>query len=79
MIRNEEDKVWVTISRNIQLEDYENYKLEAGYSRTKKEGDDAMNLIEEAELELSQFVIEKTEEIREEYEQQTKSNRRKRK
>ena len=34
MEKNDEDKVWVTISRTINLGNYENIKIEAGLSQT---------------------------------------------
>lgn len=34
MEKNDEDKVWVTISRTINLGNYENIKIDAGMSRT---------------------------------------------
>lgn len=33
-IKNTEDKVWVTISRTINLGNYENLKIDAGMSQT---------------------------------------------
>lgn len=34
MEKNDEDKVWVTISRTINLGNYESIKIDAGLSRT---------------------------------------------
>jgi hypothetical protein len=56
---NDGDKVWITISRNVNLGNYESYKLDAGFSRTIKTGEDPMELLAEAEAELSVFVNKK--------------------
>ena len=53
---NDGDKVWVTISRNVNLGNYETYKIEAGYSKTIPTGEDPMELIREMEAELAPFV-----------------------
>ena len=56
---NDGDKVWVTISRNVNLGNYESYKLDAGFSRTIKIGENPMELIAEMEAELAPFVNKK--------------------
>lgn len=56
---NDGDKVWITISRNVNLGNYESYKLDAGFSRTIQDGEDPMELLAEAEAELSVFVNKK--------------------
>ena len=58
-IVNDGDKVWVTISRNVNLGNYESYKLDAGFSRTIKTGENQMDLIIEMEAELAPFVNKK--------------------
>jgi len=58
-IVNDGDKVWVTISRNVNLGNYESYKLDAGFSRTIKTGENPMDLIIEMEAELAPFVNKK--------------------
>jgi hypothetical protein len=55
-IVNDGDKVWVTITRNVNLGNFENYKLEAGYSRTIKHGEVPMDLMREMEAEIQPFV-----------------------
>ena len=44
---NDEDKVWVTVMRNVNLGNYENYKVEAGYSRTIKTDENPIGLLRE--------------------------------
>ena len=56
---NDADKVWVTISRDVNLGNYESYKLDAGFSRTIKTGENPMELISEMESELAPFVNRK--------------------
>ena len=63
---NTGDKVWVTISRSVQLQPYETYRLEAGFSRTIKEGEDPMDLIADMEEQVAGFVIESIDVVREE-------------
>ncbi|MFW6272183.1 MAG: hypothetical protein ACOC2U_00170 [bacterium] len=64
---NDGDKVWVTVTRTADIGKYESYKLEAGLSKTYGENDDPMDIIEELEDQLSGFVLDKTEEVKEEY------------
>jgi hypothetical protein len=54
MIKNEEDKVWITISRTINLGNYESIKIDAGMSQTIQKGFDPDELL----LEVSQSVFE---------------------
>jgi len=60
---NNGDKVWVTISKNINLGNYESYKLDVGYSQTITT-EHPLDMIEEIEKELSELVIEKTDAIK---------------
>ena len=46
-IQNSDDKVWVTISRTINLGNYENIKIDAGLSETRKPKEDPMDTIDE--------------------------------
>ena len=55
-LTNDEDKVWVTVMRNVNLGNYESYKVEAGYSRTIKTDENPMELLREMEAELAPFV-----------------------
>lgn len=63
---NDGDKVWVTIARNVNLGDYETYRMEAGFSQTIKQGGKPMEMIEDIEDQVSIFVIEKTNEVKNE-------------
>lgn len=58
-VRNDEDKIWVTITRKVNLGNYESAEIQAGYSQTIKEGEDPLELIKEAERKLSPFVKNK--------------------
>lgn len=58
-----EDKVWITVSRTVNLGNYESFKIDAGYSQTIG-GDNPMGLLKRAEAKLSAFVFEKTEEMK---------------
>jgi len=60
-----EDKVWVTVTHTKSLQQYENIKIDAGYSRTIKEGEDPLDLIREMQDELSDIVLIKAQEIKE--------------
>jgi len=60
---NNGDKVWVTISKNVNLGNYESYKLDVGYSQTITT-EHPLDMIEEIEKELSELVIEKTDAIK---------------
>lgn len=55
------EKVWVTISRNVNLGNYQSHKLEAGISQNIKEGDDPFELLHDLEFELMEFVTERTD------------------
>ena len=55
-LTNDGDKVWVTVMRNVNLGNYESYKVEAGYSRTIKTDENPMELLREMEAELAPFV-----------------------
>ena len=63
-IKNEEDKVWVNLTTTINLGDYENIKIESGYSKTIKTGDKPMELIRKMEEELESFLSECRQEIK---------------
>ena len=74
MIRNDEDKVWVNITRTIALAQFENIKYEVGYSRTIKQGDNPMEMISEMETELEENLSAKVDEIEEANEEEIKSH-----
>ena len=58
-IRNENDKVWVTIGPTINLGNFENIKIDVGRSRTIKKNDDPNELIEAIMNELIKIVEKK--------------------
>jgi len=58
-LKNDEDKVWLTITRKVNLGNYESYDVQAGYSVTVKEGENPMDLLEQMETELQPFVNKK--------------------
>ena len=65
MEKNDEDKVWVTISRTINLGNYESYKVEAGYSQTI--GANAPTMLMEKMLKrITAVVTEQTTSVQEE-------------
>ena len=46
-IKNEDDKVWVTISRTINLGNYESLKIDAGLSYTLKPKENAQDELDD--------------------------------
>jgi len=63
-IKNNEDKAWVTLSQIVNLGDYENVKIEVGYSQTIKDGENPIEKIKAMEDELEDFLVRKVEEIK---------------
>jgi hypothetical protein len=53
---NDGDKIWITVSKTMNLGQYENIKIEGGFSQTIKHGEDPIELIEVAEKELSTLI-----------------------
>jgi len=47
-----EDKVWVTVSMTQNLGDYENVKVDSGYSRTINKGENPIELMENMQDEI---------------------------
>lgn len=62
--RNDDDKVWVTISSTINLGNYENFKIEAGKSLTIKKNNNPNELIDDIIDELIEIVDEKGIELK---------------
>lgn len=60
----EENKVWITIDRTINLGNYESYKLSAGVSQTIKDGEDLMELLADLEDQLNVFVVKETNKMK---------------
>lgn len=61
---NPDDKVWVTVHYTVNLGNYENVKLEAGFSRTIKPLEDPLVLIDQLCEEVLNVTINKGEEWR---------------
>lgn len=62
-IEVKEDKVWLTVSRTVNLGNYESFKIDAGYSQTIGE-ESPILMLKRMEKRLSAFVCEKTEEMK---------------
>ena len=60
---NDGDKAWVTLSQVINLGNYENLRIEVGYSKTIKQGDNPIELVRAIEEDLEDLLIEKVEQI----------------
>ena len=60
---NDGDKAWVTLAQVVNLGNYENIRIEVGYSRTIKNGVDPMELVREMEEELEDFLARKVHKI----------------
>ena len=63
MIHNEEDKAWVTLSQVINLGNFENIRIEVGYSKTIKSGEEPIDIVREIEEDLESLLVEKVNEI----------------
>jgi hypothetical protein len=61
---NDGDKAWVTMSQVVNLGDYENVRIEVGYSRTIKTTDQPIDVINQMEEELEDLLVRKVEEIK---------------
>lgn len=64
MIHNDEDKAWVTLSTTINLGDYENIKIEVGYSKTVKTDEVHIDVVKQIEEDLEDVLVEKIEQIK---------------
>ena len=63
MIHNDEDKAWVTLSQVINLGNFENIRIEVGYSKTIKSGEEPIDIVREIEEDLESLLVEKVNEI----------------
>lgn len=59
MEKNEEDKVWVTVTRTVNLGNYENIKIDVGMSQTRQPKEDPFRLIRSIVDDLTVLLIEK--------------------
>jgi hypothetical protein len=71
---SKENKVWVTVSYNVNLGNYESLKIESGYSQTLKVGEDPLLLIEEMQENISSIVIEEGKIIKKQLTKKQKRN-----
>jgi len=63
MIHNDEDKAWVTLSQVVNLGNFENIRIEVGYSKTIKSGEELIDIVREIEEDLENLLVEKVNEI----------------
>ena len=63
MIHNDEDKAWVTLSQVVNLGNFENIRIEVGYSKTIKSGEEPIDIVREIEEDLESLLVEKVNEI----------------
>ena len=63
MIHNDEDKAWVTLSQVVNLGNFENIRIEVGYSKTIKSGQEPIDIVREIEEDLESLLVEKVNEI----------------
>jgi len=61
---SKEQKVWVNISETISTGDYENVKIEAGFSRIYGSESSPIKLIEDGMNELETIIKKKAKKIR---------------
>ena len=64
VIETKDNKCWVTISYNVNLGDYENVKIEAGYSQTIPFNRTPMDLLEEMQDNVSSLVIDEAKSLK---------------
>lgn len=64
MESNDDQKIWVTISETINTGNYNSIKVEAGFSRTYKDKENPIQLIEKGMTDLEGIVKEKAKRIR---------------
>jgi thymidine kinase len=58
VIETKDNKCWVTISYNVNLGDYENVKVETGYSQTIPFNRSPIDLLEEMQDNVASIVID---------------------
>lgn len=63
---NDNDKVWVTITRTVNTGNYENIKIEAGYSKTYSDKDDPIEIMDEMANQVMELLNEKEKQIKDE-------------
>lgn len=63
LLENKDEKCWVTISYNVNLGDYENIKIESGYSQTIMNRY-PIDLLEDMQDTVANIVIEKAKSLK---------------
>ena len=61
---NDGDKAWVTLAQVINLGDYENIRIEVGYSKTIKFEDNPIDIVNQIEEDLEDLLVRKVEQIK---------------
>ena len=64
MIETKDNKCWVTISYNVNLGDYENVKVETGYSQTIPFNRSPIDLLEEMQDNVASIVIDEAKSLK---------------
>lgn len=59
-----EQKVWITVSETVKTGDYENVKIDAGFSKVYADSDDPIKLIEKGIKNLRKSIEKQTDKIR---------------
>jgi len=61
---SKDQKIWVTASETINLGNYENIKIEAGYSKVYEESEDPIELLEEGVKHVTKVLKSKAKKIK---------------
>jgi len=61
---SKEQKVWISLSETISTGDYENVKIEAGYSKLYKDSENPIKLIESGIDDLRTVLKKRAKKIR---------------
>lgn len=64
LVEIKDNKCWVTISYNVNLGDYENVKVETGYSQTIPFNRSPIDLLEEMQDNVSSLVIDEAKSLK---------------
>ncbi len=61
---SKEQKVWINLSETIKTGDYENVKVEAGFSKEYTDKDDPIAILEDGIKNLSKILKKKVKKVR---------------
>ena len=64
VFETKDDKCWVTVSYNANLGNYENIKIEAGYSQTLPPNRSPIDLLEEMQDNVASIVIDEVKALK---------------